>query len=432
MKALITEVMREFYAEGVPKGIVPREVDYFEKLRAATIVKGMRRTGKTYVTYQRMQELLDQGVPLGRIVHINFEDERLAKMTMGDLHWINEIHAELYPECASELCWYFLDELQNVKGWESYARRIVDAPRIMLCLTGSSARLLGEEIATQMRGRDLPIEVFPLSFREYLNFNKILKRIPTAGCTTREKGALRRAMADYLECGGFPDVQGLPNRIRTETLQGYVDAVLYRDIIERYQVPSIQTLRYTLDYLLHNYARKISTRAISGVLKNLALPANRETIAEYLGYFQSAYLTYPVSIHSQSLAVKRVNPDKHYLVDTGIIRAMCVKTDAELGWMLENLVFMQLRRGFNKIEYYVTRAGDEVDFLVESRETHDRRLIQVAWEMSKEDTEDRELKALRAARDELGVKDCTVVTWDSDRETADGVKVVPVWRWCLK
>ena len=111
---------------------------------------------------------------------------------------------------------------------------------------------------------------------------------------------------------------------------------------------------------------------------------------------------------------------------------MCVKTDAELGWMLENLVFMQLRRGFNKIEYYVTRAGDEVDFLVESRETHDRRLIQVAWEMSKEDTEDRELKALRAARDELGVKDCTVVTWDSDRETADGVKVVPVWRWCLK
>ena len=424
--------MKEFYTEGVPEELVVRDAEYGEKLRDATVVKGMRRTGKTFLTYQRMQQLLREGVPLGRIVHVNFEDERLKGLRAEDLHLINEVHAELYPECVDQLCWYFLDELQNVRGWEGYARRLLDAPKVQLWLTGSSSKLLSEEIATEMRGRSLPVEVFPLSFSEYLRFNGIFKTPPNANgvYTVREKGMLRKAASEYLERGGFPDVQDVSARQRAEMLQGYVDAVLYRDILERHQVTNIQALRYMLDYLFHNFARKVSTRAANGVLKNLGVSASRETLSEYLGYFKDAYLVYPVSIHSDSLAVKRVNPDKYYMIDTGLIRAMCVKNDAEKGWLLENMVYMSLRRQAKKVEYYLTNDGREVDFYVLDKVTHQEQLVQVAWNMSDDATFAREKEALLAAREESGIEDCSIVTWDDELEY-EGIKVVPIWKFAL-
>lgn len=429
MKSAIKAILREFYDDGIPADAVSRDVDYCEKLRAATVIKGMRRTGKTFVTYLKMRALMKEGVELGRIVHLNFEDERLKRMTMDDLHLINEVHAELHPECARQKCWYFLDELQTVEGWEAYARRLVDSRRVQLSLTGSSSKLLSEEIATEMRGRSIPIEVFPLSFPEYIRFNGIMDRIPKDGWTERERGTLRNAMGQYLERGGFPDVQHVNAGIRAGMLQGYVDAVLYRDVLERHEVPSMQALRYTLDYLFHNFARKTSARAIVGVLRQMGVATGRESIADYLGYFKDAYLVYPVSIHSDSLAVKRVNPDKMYLVDTGLIRAMNAKMDREKGWLLENLVFMTLRRGFNKIEYYVTNSGGEVDFLVQDNVTLKHRLVQVSWDLSDELTFTREMKALKDAMSETGIEDGTVVTWDDEREI-DGIRIVPAWKWC--
>lgn len=431
MKRAIAEVMREFYVSGVPEGVVRRDLEYAEKLRAATVVKGMRRTGKTFVTYQRMRELIGEGVEPGRIVHLNFEDDRLSGMRAEDLRLINEVHAELYPELAAMKCWYFLDEIQNIPGWEAYARRLVDSAKVVVWITGSSAKLLSAEIATQMRGRSIPVETFPLSFREYLRFNGIMEELPKAGFTPTEKGVLRKASRDYLEKGGFPDVQGLSDRMRAEMLQGYVDAVVYRDVLERHSVPSLQALRYTLDYLLHNYARKTSARAISGVLKNLGVSANRESVSGYLDHFCDAYLAYRVSVSSGSLAVKRVNPDKFYLVDTGLVRAMCAKSDAEAGWMLENAVFMALRRRFCKIEYYLTRDGREVDFLTYDRVDGSRRLVQASWEMSGEGTFERELGAIVAARAETGVEDCTIVTFGEEGER-DGVRIVPLWRWLVE
>ena len=377
-----------------------------------------------------MKRLVSEGLPLGRIVHVNFEDERLSRMTLDDLHLIGEIHAELCPEFSDGKVWYFLDELQGVEGWESSARRLVDSPKVQLCLTGSSSKLLSEEIATQMRGRSLPIEVFPLSFSEYLRFNGMFKEVPRAGFTAREKGILRRAMSDYMERGGFPDVQDVSDGMRASMLQEYVDAVLYRDIIERHEVASVQALKYTLEYLFHNYARKTSTRGISGVLKNLSVPANRESIADYLDWLKDAYLVYPVSVLSDSLAVKRVNPDKYYLIDPGLIRAMCVKNDAERGWMLENVVYMALRREGGKVSYLVNGDGTEVDFHIHDRTSHRERLVQVSYAMSDAMTFAREMNALKLAREVTGIHDCTVVTWD-DEDEIDGIRILPAWKWLL-
>ena len=431
MKAIIGEVMREFYEFGIPEDVRPRDVDYLEKRNSATVVMGMRRTGKTYVTYQRMRALVDAGVPLERIVHVNFDDDRLKGVRLEHLRLIGDIHAEMYPDAAKERCWYFLDELQDVNGWELYARRLLDSHLVQLCLTGSSSKMLSGEIATQMRGRSIDVEVFPLSFVEFMRFNSLVKSIPEKPFSSRAAGILRHAMSRYLEEGGFPDVQGDDFRVRVKTLQGYVDAVLYRDIIERHEVPSVQSLRYTLEYIKHNFAHKISTRAISGVLKSLGLSDSREYISDYLDWLEQAYLVYRVPIRTDSLAVRRMNPDKFYLVDTGLARAVTPKSDASRGWLLENLVFLALRRGFNKIEYYNTKNGDEVDFLVTDQATKKRRLVQVSWELSSPATAQREITALKDARGEIKVDDCTIVTWDEERDE-DGIRIVPAWKWCIE
>jgi predicted AAA+ superfamily ATPase len=432
MEEIIAQVLREFYETGIPSDVCQRPFVFLEKRRNATSIIGMRRTGKTYAAYQRMLELVNGGIPIERIVYINFDDERLRLVTVDDLHFVGEAHATMYPKAAQEKCWYFLDELQNVDGWEMYARRLLDSPLVQLCITGSSSKLLSSEVATQLRGRSLDMEVFPLSFSEFLEFNGIVKHIPQLPFSSRTAGVLRNAMNRYLEEGGFPDVQGENLRIRNKLLQEYVNAVVLRDVIERHEISSVQALRYTLDYVIHNYARKVSTRAISGALKAMGMPDNREYISDYLRYFADAYLIYPVSIRTDSVAVRRTNPDKYYMVDTGLVRAMTPKNDAEKGWLLENLVFMQLRRGNNKIEYYINKKGGEVDFLVTDLDTKARRLIQVAWNMEKEVTKDRELAAIRLAKDEIKVKDCSIVTWDTECVLEDDINIVPIWKFCLE
>ena len=431
MKEALREVLSQFYADGVPSDAVARAGRFPVVRNNATIVKGMRRTGKTYFTYLRMRDLLASGVPLERIVHVNFDDDRLATMTAADLRWLPDLHAEMFPDAADGPCHYFLDELQNVSGWERFARRLVDSHRVQLCLTGSSSRMLSSDIATEMRGRSVEVEIFPLSFAEFLVFNRVFPEPPKLPDAPRARGRLKKAFADYVETGGFPDVQGVEPTTRIRMLQDYANAVVYRDIVERHDVPSVQSLKYVLQYLLHNFGRKVSVRAISGVLKQLSMPSDRESLCSYLEHYADSYFAYPVPLRTDSLAVRRTNPDKYYLVDTGMIGALKAKNDAERGFVLENAVFMALRRGFNKIEYYNTGNGSEVDFFVTDKATKATRLVQVSYEMSDQGTRKREFKALLDARRETGIRDCTIVTWDESSER-DGIRVVPAWKWCLE
>ena len=259
-----------------------------------------------------------------------------------------------------------------------------------------------------------------------------MDKVPAEGFTATERGVLRNAMTQYFNVGGFPAVQGMPDAVRIATLQDYVHVVIYRDVLQRHKVASVQSVMYTLEYLLHNFARRTSAHAISGVLKNLAFPNRREDIADYISYFKDAYLVYPVSVMSDSLAVKRVNPDKYYMIDTGLINATTPMVDAERGWKLENIVFMTLRRGLNKVNYYPLDKNREVDFCVYDQLTGKSSLVQVSWDMSSSETFSRELSALKDARAATGIDDCTIVTWDDEQTLDDGIRVVPAWKWCLE
>ena len=431
MKQALLEVMSQFYADGLPQDVIPRQRVFPELRNNATVITGMRRTGKTYFTYQRMRELVAEGIPIERIVHVNFDDERLRGMTADDLHWVVDVHAEMFPEAAAQKCWYFLDELQDVAGWEKFARRIVDSHKIQLCLTGSSSRMLSSDIATEMRGRSVQVEMFPLSFREFLLYTDVFKEIPNLIDAPSVRGMLKNRFAEYFRIGGFPDVQGAGDTIRVSMLQEYANAVVYRDIIERHDISSVQSLQYVLQYILHNFARKVSTRAISGMLKQLGFPSDRGAVSEYLSYYKDAYFAHAVPLRTDSLSRRQINPEKLYLADTGLIGAMTRKNEAENGWLLENLVFCALRRRGDTIEYYLTEKGDEVDFIVTDRITHGQRLVQVSWELSSEKTFQRELSALQKAKEETGIDDCVIVTWDEERQFPDGIRAIPAWKWAL-
>ena len=275
-------------------------------------------------------------------------------------------------------------------------------------------------------------EIFPLSFSEYLIYNGIYREIPTLVDAPTVRGKLKHHFTDYFRIGGFPDVQGLRDSERIATLQDYVNAVVYRDIVERHEIPSVPALKFVLQYLLHNFGRKVSTRAMSGILRQDGLPSDRAALSDYLSYYKDAYFAYSVPLRTDSLARRRTNPDKFYLVDTGLIGAAKFKDDAERGWLLENFVYNALRRGNPKVEYYLTESGKEVDFLVTDAATHKKRLIQVTWEMSDKATFEREYAALAQARAETGITDCTIVTWEDERDLDDGIKVVPVWKWALR
>jgi predicted AAA+ superfamily ATPase len=168
------------------------------------------------------------------------------------------------------------------------------------------------------------------------------------------------------------------------------------------------------------------------VLKNLGFSDNRENIADYLSYLNDAYLIYPVSLRTDSLAVRRTNPEKYYVIDIGLLRAMKPNTDRDRGWLLENLVFMMLRREDNRIEYYLTKRGEEVDFIVTDKITGQRRLIQVAWDLSDASTVKREMTALANAAAETRIDSKMIITWDSESSMDDGIEVVSIWKWALK
>ena len=429
LKNTLRELFTDFHEDPLPE-MTRRQTTVPEVAGCATVVLGMRRTGKTFLLYQRMNDLLASGVSKDRMLHVNFEDDRLMGMTLEDLRYVPDVYYQMFPENRGKLCYFFFDEIQNIKNWESFVRRMVDTSNVQIYLSGSSAKLLSKEVATAMRGRSVEVENFPLSFEEFLVHHKYFETIPrNIGSAARSK--LQNAMEKYFVIGGMPAVQDVPESIRAAMLQGYVNTVIYRDVVERHNVSNSQALKFTMQMVFNNPARQLSVRKIADYLQSQQVSANRETISDYLDWLADAYILHKVGLYSESAMKRRVNPDKYYLNDVGLVRAMRIKHALDQGPLLENLVYLQLRRQGFQVEYVITSDGSEVDFIAFHPMRNDYRLIQVCFDMSDRKTFDREVSALRDASDALGVKDRCVVTWDDEDSLPGDIPVVPVWKFLL-
>jgi predicted AAA+ superfamily ATPase len=238
------------------KKSIPRQASFSDVENLIKVATSMRRVGKTYTIFQKILGLLDKKVPLESIRYLNFEDNRLLPMDYKNMGKLIDDFYTLFPENHSRECHIFLDEVQNIPDWAVLVRRFFDSKKVPLYLTGSSAKLLSKEIATALRGRAIEIEIWPYSFAEFMSAHSIVKPKKPFGKKTLNE--LRKPLLSYLDTGGFPAVQFLLPAERQQVLQGYVETVSFRDIIERHKISNISLLRYTTKRLMKNIAGPFS------------------------------------------------------------------------------------------------------------------------------------------------------------------------------
>lgn len=431
MKTVLSRMMEEFRTWDLPS-LTDRPLYFPEVHGKATVITGMRRTGKTSFAYQKMNQLLKDGIARDRILYLNFDDDRLVRFKLEDCQTILDVYYGEFPDNRDQLCYFFFDEIQRVKGWESFIRRLIDREKVQIVLTGSSSTLLSKEIATTMRGRAIRSVIYPFSFEEFLIHHKIFDTLPER-LSDRDISKLRNALTHYFTIGGFPEVQDVDARALHLILQEYIDLVMFNDVVERHKVSNVQVLRFLLDAVFNNPAQKFSVNNFyTEMREQLKLKCAQSDLYDFLGFFEDAYIFFRVYIHSKSTKKRQVNPSKIYLIDVGLDRVAATDPDANKGHLLENMVCLQLLREGWQLEYYVTkRGGKEVDFYAYHPEAKAKKLIQVSYDIASKDTFEREMDALVIAGNETGITDRVIVTWDDEKTLDNGVKIVPAWLFLL-
>ena len=429
MKAIISQLVDDFHERKLPD-CINRDREFAELAGKADVVVGMRRSGKTFFCYQRISELIGSGVPLTAILYLNFEDDRLADFTRSDFQTILDVYYAKFPAHRDLKCYFFFDEIQRIDRWEMFIRRLLDTENVRIYLTGSSSKLLSSEIATSLRGRSFTTEIFPFSFAEFLRAHALFSS-PPGRFGARTAAILRRAAVDYLTIGGFPEVQAVEPDQRIEILQGYIDSVLLKDVIERHRVSNVIALKHLVRQIMNSPGARFSVNKFYNTLKSMAVKCTKNSLYEYLDHLIDAYLFYRVPIHSRSEKARMINPAKIYTIDTGLLQAMTFRNSENKGPLLENLVFLHLRRQGYEMQYVTTGGGYETDFLARHRITGETRLIQACWEMADTATFNRELRGLQNAMAELRIDQGTIVTWDDEAGPAENIETVPVWKWLL-
>ncbi|MBI3987578.1 MAG: ATP-binding protein [Lentisphaerae bacterium] len=402
MRDLIRQKIVDSLAAPVP-AFTRRDIRLPAVPGKAVAVIGMRRTGKTTFLWQVLADRLAQGTNREGLLHFSFEDERLADMTAADLHLVVEEYYRLHPEWRDRRrASFFLDEIQEVAGWEVFARRLLDTERVELFLSGSSARLLSREVATHMRGRAMEALVHPFSFREYLRHHQREPKQETNRLPKAARSALDKDLGNYLTDGGFPESQGVPARDRFDLLRGYVDTALFRDVVERHAVSHPVALRWLVRQLLGNAAGMFSIGKFYGDLRSQGVAVAKDTLHAYLAHLEDAFLVRTVPIASESVRRRMVNPRKVYPIDPALISVFDRSGKTNLGHALETCVLLELERRGAEIAYVRTAENTEVDFLARYPEGR-QELIQVCADLDAPETQDRETRALLdAAREHPG------------------------------
>ncbi len=379
---------------------------------------GPRRSGKSSVLKLIIKKLKLKD----NFLYLNFEDPFFVENNNPQ---IIEESVEVYREYFDAGVKYlFLDEIQEIKNWEKAVRKLRDGGDFKIFITGSSSKLLSKELSSLITGRHLSYRVFPLSFVEFLNFEKV-NIINKKDIVLKEK-LLQKKFSEYLEWGGFPAAVLQKNH---ELLKNYFFDILEKDIMARYEVRDRAMLEKMAVFLLTNSAKIVTMESLKNNF-NLSF----ETVSSYVEYFKDAFLLFDLPQFSFSLKKQRKAFKKFYAVDVALAKNASFKFSEDRGRVLENAVFLELKsRGYD-LYYYKTKDGLEVDFLSNDSKKN-KELIQVSWSVAEESTHKREIKSLVSAMNELKIKKAMILTYgESDIINKDGKKIIikPVYQWMLE
>ena len=430
---VLAEMLNAAMLPASPPQFTPRDARLPDIPGKIHSVIGMRRSGKTTFLRQ-LQADRRAMVPPERAVFLNFDDDRLEGIGTEQLDFLLEEYFRAHPELRGDhTCYWFLDEVQNVKGWDRFARRVLETERIELVVSGSSAKMLSREVHTSLRGRGMATVIRPFSFREYLRHRGEEPADEPGRWTPAERSRIESLFRDYLVEGGFPEAQGLSLALRIELLQGYVDTVMLRDIVERHSFSQVAAVRWVIRHCLRNPAGSFSVHRLHADLRSQGLGIARDQVHAILDSLTDAFLLSEVRMATDSERQRNSNPRKIYPADQGLIKAFDTSGRTNLGHSLETIVLHELERRCTVAGYVKTEEGMEVDFLARDPMVGEE-LVQVCFDVSNSATLARELRGLELAgrmypeaRRLLLVPDRS----SASRIEADGVKVQSAAEWAL-
>jgi predicted AAA+ superfamily ATPase len=424
-KETIKQIIRDFHVTELP-ALKRRHLQVPVETGKIITLVGVRRSGKTSLLFNIISDLLDSGKPIKTVLYINFEDERLDLKT-EELDLLLQAYQELYPDILLERCSFFFDEIQNIPGWDKFVRRIYDHGTKNIFITASNARFLSSDIATSLRGRTISYEVFPLSFSEYLTFRDVTPDLNS----TKSIALINHYIEEYLKRGGFPEVIGYNDALRNKVLQEYFNVMIYRDLVERYEIKNLPALKFFLKRIISSATKQLSVNNIYNELKSSGFKIGKNQLYDYLEAAVNIYFAQILRKYSSALVDRELGERKVYVIDTGLLNALDFKFSDDTGKALEQAVFLELKRREKDIYYFKDKS--ECDFIV--KQGFDiTAAIQVSASISDTTTRQRELRGLTECCNKFGLPRGLIITFNGSEEFEHkgiAVQVMPLYRWLL-
>ncbi len=429
-KEILGQIILDFHKGPFPPpGLIERDLQVSLEipLKRSIAILGPRRAGKTYYQFSLIKKLLENGVSKERILYINFEDSKLIDMSLADSVKLLEVFYEIYPENKKKKVWFFFDEIQNVDKWEVFIRGILDKENAQVFISGSSSKLLSREISTSLRGRTLSYLLLPFSFSEILRAKKIKY---DKYLSSEQKSMLGNYLRDYFSYGGYPEVVIYPQE-RKKILQEIIEVTIYRDLIERHKIRNTKVVKLMFNYLVK--AKEFSIHQFYNFLKSLNIQVSKNSLYNYLEFFNDAFIFFPLKKFSYSLKNIEQSIPKIYVIDNAFIELIAGN---EKGKKLENLIFLSLlQKGLqpNRDIFYFSSNSGEVDFVIKKGKRV-LSLLRCCFDVNDYQTRERELKSLIKAGKTFSCSDLKVITYDyqaEERIEGKRIKFIPLMKWLL-
>ena len=405
------------FETGIIRDTYLHKIREYLKTKEILVVTGVRRSGKTVLLYQTIHDLIsNQGIEPKRILFVNFDEPDLSDLKDP----IRNILDAYFHEVSSEPAYIVFDEIQNVPGWEKWAKSIYDEKKHQLIVSGSSSHLLDSKLATLLSGRYLSIPVFPLNFREYLLFNGLVVKDKLSLIANKNK--IMNCLKKYLAEGGLPRiVLQKEEGLKTELLKTYHESLVYKDLVAQYDIRNVKVLKELIHYLYTTFTSFYSYKKISELLK-----IDFSTLKEYFHYLEEAKILFETSLFSYSLKVQSRNNKKIYCIDNGLRNAVSFKFSKDEGKLAENLVFIELKRREKELYYWKNKG--EIDFITKDAD-NSLTAINVSYS---DEIDEREINSLLEFKKEFKkAKELILLTKDTEKQE-HGIKFMPLWKWLLE
>lgn len=415
----------------MPFDVIHRDKELPINRKKIITIPGVRRCGKSTLMMIAINALIESGVPVQNILWIGFDDERLKRMASDDLDEVIAAYMEMYPDVPIKDVHMFFDEIQIIEGWEYFVLRVYKNYCKNIYICGSNATMLSTELGTALRGYPLEYKTYPLSFNEYCRF----KGVDTDSYLEQDKAKVRNAFAEYNHASAFPEVVlTVSESEKLQLLNGYFDTMLLKDVAEHYGIANLPVLRYFVKRIMANLTKPTSILSIYNDIKSQGLRISKDELYRWADYVCDVFMFIRIPKYERSLAKEQKAQKKYYCIDNGLRSAVLLPQSDDNGKLMENAVLLHLNRNLgpaDRIFYFQESA--ECDFVVQRNERVDE-LIQVTWDMSDDNTREREINGLLEASRATGCDKLTIITIDEESAfeiNGKTIHVMPAWKWVL-